>query len=149
MFLNWPPVLRSLLASIWMFGIMPPKVKDYQMMLLPVVEQFAKYAPGPTGEDLRLQDADTCTARALRLLLAILINDVRAVPNGTCGKHPPCYVGSCNWCKQTGRRVHGRTVLGGAVRGVGNGTILLSSRIHDTYVVLDTYGVHDTYDVRV
>jgi hypothetical protein len=132
-----------------MFGIMPPKVKDYQMMLLPVVEQFAKYAPGPTGEDLRLQDADTCTARALRLLLAILINDVRAVPNGTCGKHPPCYVGSCNWCKQTGRRVHGRTVLGGAVRGVGNGTILLSSRIHDTYVVLDTYGVHDTYDVRV
>ena len=52
MFLNWPPALRALLASIWMFGIMPPKVKDYQMMLTPVVEQFAKYAPGEDGKDM-------------------------------------------------------------------------------------------------
>jgi hypothetical protein len=120
-FLNWPPVLRSLLASLWMVGIMPPKVKDYQEMLKPVVEQFAKYAPGPTGEDMHVRDADTDSDRAMRLMLAKIINDIRAVPCGTCGKHPPCYVGSCNFCKQCGRRIHGRTVLGGAVRGVGMG----------------------------
>ena len=122
MFLNFPPVLRSLLASIWMFGIMPPKVKDYQQMLLPVVEQLAKFMPGPDGEDLRVWDADKEEWLDLRLILAQIINDIRAVPCGTCGKHPPCYVGSCNFCKQCGRRVHSRTVLGGAVRGVGTGT---------------------------
>jgi hypothetical protein len=126
LFLNWPPDLRSLLASIWMFGIMPPKVKDYQQMLLPIVEQLAKYAPGPTGEDLDVYDADTAADRALRLLLVSIMNDIRAVPCGTCGKHPPCYVGTCNFCKQCGRRVHGRTVLGGAVRGVGAGTSYVS-----------------------
>jgi hypothetical protein len=42
-FLNWPPVLRSLLASIWMFRILPPKVLDYQQALLPIVEQLAKF----------------------------------------------------------------------------------------------------------
>ncbi len=100
---------------------MPPKVKDYQSMLLPVVVQLAKYIPGPTGEDLCVDDSDTGTNRPMRLVLAKIINDIRAVPCGTCGKHPPCYVGSCNFCRQGGRRAHGRTVLGGAVRGVGGG----------------------------
>lgn len=121
MFLNLPPVLRSLLSSIWMFGIMPPKVQDYQQMLLPVVEQFAKYAPGPTGEDLRVWDADTGIDEDLRIVIAQIMNDIRAIPIGTCGKAPPCYVGSCNFCRQCGRRAHVRTVLGGAVRGVGFG----------------------------
>ena len=98
-FLNWPPVLRSLLASLWMVGIMPPKVKDYQSMLLPVVEQLAKYIPGPTGEDLCVDDSDTGTNRPMRLVLAKIINDIRAVPCGTSGKHPPCYVCSCNFCR--------------------------------------------------
>ena len=121
MFLNWPPDLRALLASIWLFGIMPPKVKDYQQMLLPVVEQFAKYQPGPQGEDLRVWDADTKTDLDGRLCVACILNDIRAIPCGTCGSHPPCYVGSCNMCKQGGRRADNRTVLGGAVRGVGHG----------------------------
>jgi hypothetical protein len=122
MFLNWPPVLRAMLASIWMFGILPPKCKDYQQMLLPVVEQLAEFAPGPDGVDLEVYDADSDKYRALRVMLAFILNDIRAVPCGTCGKHPPCYVGSCNFCKQTGHREHNRTVLGGAVRGVGLGT---------------------------
>jgi hypothetical protein len=160
MFLNWPPVLRSLLASMWMFGIMPPYVKDYQAMLRPVVEQFAQYAPGPTGEDLRVWDADTETNRDLRVVNATACNDVRGLPCGTCGANPPAYVGSCNFCKQTGRRVHARTVLGGAVRAVGMGTIqrttcvfvlphtrnarraFLSSRIHETHDVCFCLAAH-------
>jgi hypothetical protein len=121
MFLNWPPGLRSLLASIWMFGILPPKCKDYQQMLLPVVQQLAKYIPGPTGEDLVTKDADTGTDLHLRVVLSHILNDIRAVPCGTCGSHPPAYVGSCNMCTQVGRRVHNRIVLGGAVRGTGVG----------------------------
>jgi hypothetical protein len=126
MFLNWPPALRALLASIWMFGIMPPKVKDYQMMLTPVVEQFAKYAPGEDGKDMMVWDEDLQKIMPKRIVAAIIINDIRAIPCGTCGSHPPCYVGSCNMCKQGGRRAHNRTVLGGAVRGVGWGTNTLS-----------------------
>jgi hypothetical protein len=129
-FFNWPPVLRSLLASIWMFGILPPKVLDYQYALLPVVEQLAKHVPGPTGEDLRVWDADTQTYRYLRLIVAQIINDIRALPFGTCGTHPPAYVGNCNFCKQTGRRLHERMVIGGAVRALGTGTLL-----HTSYVL--------------
>jgi hypothetical protein len=130
MFLNWPPVLRSLLASIWLFGIMPPKVKDYQQMLLPVVEQFAQYAPGPTGENLRVFDEDLGVHRDLRVMLAYIINDIRAIPSGTCGTHPPAYVGSCNFCKQAGRRIHSRMVLGGAVRSLGVGICSYTTHLH-------------------
>ena len=77
MFLNWPPALRQLLASIWLFGILPPKVKDYQQMLLPVVEQLEKYAPGPDGEDLNVWDADTETHRDVRVLMALVLNDMQ------------------------------------------------------------------------
>jgi hypothetical protein len=146
MFLNWPPKLRQLLASIWLLGILPPKVQDYQQFLLPVVEQYEKHAPGPDGEDITVWDADTETYRDLRVVLALILNDIRAVPVGTCGSHPPAYVGSCNFCKQGGRRVHNRTVLGGAVRGVGKGM----SGVYCTpslYHTQSLYGVPPVYGV--
>jgi hypothetical protein len=121
MFLNYPPILRNLLECIWLFGILPPHVKDYQQMLLPLVDQLAKYQPGPLGEDLTVYDADLEAETSHRLIMAFVLNDIRAVPSGTCGKHPPAYVGSCNFCKQVGRNTD-RMVLGGAVRALGTGT---------------------------
>ena len=147
-FLNWPPVLHNLLASMWLFGVMPPKVKDYQQMLLPVVEDFAKYAPGPDGEDLRVYDADTEEERDNRVVCAEIMNDIRGLPCGTCGAHPPAYVGSCNICKQGGRWKLNRIVLGGAVRGVGTGIIrtlitacplIIACRLFITYHPIITY----------
>jgi hypothetical protein len=124
MFLNFPPILRSLLESIWLFGLMPPHVEDYQQMLLPVVEQFEQYQPGDLGEDLCFYDIDSAIERANRIIMALVINDIRAVPLGTCGSHPPAYVGSCNLCKQGGRYHCHRMILGGAVRGLGSGILL-------------------------
>ena len=36
----------GLLGSIWLLGYMPPKVRNYQNMLRPLVDMFEKYAPG-------------------------------------------------------------------------------------------------------
>ena len=38
--------VSGLLGSIWLLGYMPPKVKNYQNMLLPLVDMYAQFAPG-------------------------------------------------------------------------------------------------------
>ena len=93
---------------------MPPKVKNYENMLRPVVDQLAKHAPG--GEPIRVYNAATGEHEEWFLVLAFNMNDIRAVPIGTCGKNPPCITGSCNACDVCGQYHRKTTVVPGAVR---------------------------------
>jgi len=51
--LNYNGKMRGLLTNIVLLGFMPPGVKNYQNMLLPVVEMYAKRAPS-TGKPLQV-----------------------------------------------------------------------------------------------
>jgi hypothetical protein len=117
---------------------MPPKVKDYQAMLKPVVEMFAKYAP-ITGEPLVVDNADTGSPTNIWLMIAWTMNDIRAIPTTTCGRHPPCFCGGCNSCIQRGIRLEGqpRTIVPGAVRALGEG--------HVSQACIYTRDTHRTY----
>lgn len=120
--LNLPAALRSQMACFWLLGYMPPKVKDYQAMLHPVVDMFAARAPC-TGDPLDVWSAATDADQKLWAVCAWNINDIRAFPSTTCGTAPPAYVGSCNLCEQPGIRPRGMgtQVLPGAVRFLGQG----------------------------
>jgi hypothetical protein len=117
--LNLPGELRGMLANIWLLGYMPPKVQDYQSMLKPVVEMFA--ARNPDNETpLTVLSAATRKISQIYYMVAWTANDIRGVPNTTCGAHPPCFRGSCNMCEVTGIRPLklNTTVLPGAVRAL-------------------------------
>ena len=122
--LNLPPEMRGLLTCIWLLGYMPPKVKDYQAMLQPVLDMIAEHAPDSEwGTPCAVHSVATGATEDLWFKLAWTVNDIRAVPGVTCGTAPPAYVGSCNMCAQMGLRPHklGTTVLPGAVRALGEG----------------------------
>ena len=108
--------MAGLLGAIWLLGYMPPNVKNYQSMLQPVVDMFAKHAPG--AEPIEVYDAHQEKNDQKWVVLAWINNDIRGVPNATCGKAPPALVGSCNMCCQEGQRHLRTTVLPGAVRAL-------------------------------
>ena len=117
--LNFPPLLRGMLSAIWLLGFLPPHVKNYQNMLLPMVDMFARRAPGE--EPVEVFDAHTGEDANKWLVIASLANDIRGVPGATCGRHPPCKVGSCNFCHVEGVRHRRTTVLPGSVRALPPG----------------------------
>jgi hypothetical protein len=128
--LNLPTHARSRLACIWLLGYLPPHVKNYQNMLLPMIEMFAKSAPGK--DPINVYDAHQGINRDIWTVIAWTTNDIRAVPNGTCGRHPPAIVGSCTYCCIKGHSVQkGTTVLVGAVGAV--------KRNHKGIYVLSTF----------
>jgi len=64
-------------------------------------------------------DADTGTMRDVYFVCAWINNDIRGVPNATCGRSPPCNVGACTYCKVPGGKYGGTScVLPGAVRAL-------------------------------
>ena len=103
----------GLRASIWLLGYMPPKVRNYQNMFKPLVDMYRKLAPDKEG----IEVFDAALGKNVRkwLVCAWLTNDVRGVPNATCGKAPPCLVGSCNMCTVGGHYHLATTVVPGAV----------------------------------
>lgn len=114
-FLNLPPSIRSRFGCLALVAFFPPRVKSYQDMLLPLVLNVAKFQPG--RETITVFDAYQKEERHISLIVAPLINDIRALPYCTCGKHPPCYVGSCNHCVQGGVW-HRRVTLPGLCRAL-------------------------------
>ena len=112
--LNLPPTLRGQLGMLWLLAYFPPKVRNYMSMLRPVVEQLARFAPSETP--LEVDNAHTGGQTKVWVVLLWNVNDIRGVPNGTLGRHPPCYVGPCNACVIGGSRHANRTVIPGAVR---------------------------------
>ena len=76
---------------------MPPKVKDYQAMLKPVLEMLAKHAPeSQEGTPYTVHSVATGGTEDVWFKLAWTVNDIRAVPGVTCGTAPPAFVGSCH-----------------------------------------------------
>ena len=115
--LNLPSNARGRLSCIWLLGFLPPNVSNYQNMLKPMVEMFAKSAPGE--QPIQVYDAHLGRDRDIWTVLSWITNDIRGVPNGTCGRHPPDIIGSCNYCCIKGNNISpGTTVLVGAVGAV-------------------------------
>ena len=117
--LNYKLGMRGLLQSILLLGFMPPGVKNYQNMLLPVVEMFQRRCPY-NGEALTVFDAHRQAERQVHLVCAWIANDTRGVPHATCGKQAPCYIGSCTMCCCLGSHLR-NMVLPGAVRALPRG----------------------------
>lgn len=107
--LNLEPQVRSLLGSIWLLALFPPHVRDYQSMFLPLVNMYKELAPG--GRGVKVWDAYQQRTRTIYVVLAWIVNDIRGVPNSSCGSYAPCYVGSCVWCKVRGVKVHRKTAI--------------------------------------
>ena len=114
----------GLLGSIWLLGYMPPRVRNYQNMLRPVVDMFAQYAPGK--DPMVIFDASLGVEVTKWLVCAVLVNDIRGVPNATCGKSPPCLVGSCNMCNVGGHYHRACTAVSSAVLSLPQTSPLLS-----------------------
>ena len=95
--LNYPPETRTLLGTLLLLGFLPPSIKGsmYQRRLRPVVKMFAKRRPG-NGKPLTVYNAHTKKNVNVYFVLAAVVNDIRALPVGTCGRHPPCYIGTYN-----------------------------------------------------
>ena len=128
-------VCAGMLANIWLLGYLPPKVKNYQSMLQPLVDMFAKHAPG--GEPISVYDAHLDTEVDKFIVCAWLNNDIRGVTNATCGKNPPALVGSCNFCCQGGQRHRHTTVLPGAVRALPTDEDDLQKQYEEEFVQAD------------
>ena len=129
--LNVAPDARGMLGSIWLLGFWPPKVKDYQAMLQPVVEMFAEHAPG--AEPIDVFDAHLGERRNKWLVMAQNNNDIRGVPAATCGKAPPSLEGSCNNCEQKGVSHRRTTVLPGVVRALPEGKDAINDALRKEY----------------
>ena len=114
--LNASSEMYSTHTNKLMVGTFPKKVKDYQAMFRPIVRMYAKHAPGKSP--LTVWNAYSGSEIQVWYVLAWTVNDIRALPLTTCGRHPPCYIGGCNYCIVGGQRHHGRTVYPGAVRGL-------------------------------
>lgn len=115
--LNYSCKVRGMLQSILLLGYMPPKVRNYQAMLKPVVEQFAKHSP-VTGVPVQVHDAFLARDRNIFLVCAWLNNDIRGVPGAACSKSPPAIVGSCVLCVIGGCSHKSTTIVPGAVRAL-------------------------------
>ena len=113
--LNWPPALRRLNTTIFLLAFFPPNVIDYGEMMSPIADTFALHQPGGTAIPVSIKTR----REEAWLMLVNAISDIRGIPVFTGGSHPPCKVGSCNNCKVRGFRASNRTVLAGAVRGLG------------------------------
>ena len=132
--MNMAADARGMLGSIWLLGFWPPKVKDYQAMLLPVVEMFAKHAPGE--EPIDVYDAHLKQRSNKWVVLAQNTNDIRGVTPATCGKAPPSLVGSCNMCMQEGVRHRTTTVLPGAVRALPEAKDTVNDALREAYAAV-------------
>ena len=120
--LNFSAKTRGLLQSILLLGYMPPKVKNKQNMILPVVEMFEKRCPR-TGRPLKVFDAYRQTTRKIYFVCAQIVNDLRGMPDCSCGASPPALVGSCLTCRIRGitYKGHKGTFIPGAVRTLPSG----------------------------
>ncbi len=141
---------KGYVCSIWLLGYMPPKVRSYQNMFKPLVDMYRKLAPGKEG----IEVFDAALGKDVRkwLVCAWLTNDVRGVPNATCGKAPPCLVGSCNMCTVGGRYHRATTVVPGAVwslkpthDGAARNAYTHNTHVHVFFMSMGWVVVHTTH----
>lgn len=98
--LNFDPAIRGLLSSVFLFGLVPGSIKDYQAMYSPWLKQFKTYGPGTAG--ITVFDAHLGRERTFWLVIALCVNDLRGIPGMVNGCSGPCINGSCNRCEVKG-----------------------------------------------
>jgi hypothetical protein len=106
--LNLPGDMRGALGTMLFVALFPPKVKDYNAMMRPIVDMFIDLEPRGPGIPVGNQ--------AIHVAVAWILNDTRGVPTCCCGKQAPAHCGSCVRCVVQGQTHHTSTTLPGAVR---------------------------------
>ena len=79
--LNLPGELRGALGTMLLLGLFPPKIKDYNAMMRPIVDMFIDVGPGGAGAPVGDQ--------VVYLALAWILSDSRGVPSCCAGKQAP------------------------------------------------------------
>ena len=97
---NVPPWIRNLLTMIFMIGIMPPKCKNAQLYLEPIVEMFKKL--GPAEDGFLVVSPITGLTETWYAMVAFDLNDMRGVSKGNCQVQAPAKKMACNDCAVTG-----------------------------------------------
>ena len=106
--MNWPPDSRSAFGSILFFGLLPPKIKNYNVYYDVFLRRLADERCFDEGFDIG-------NGLLKKLAIAKKIEDVVGLPSGLCNAGVGSYVGACPWCKQQGQRAHNKTCYAGAV----------------------------------
>jgi hypothetical protein len=106
--LNMPGDMRGALGTMLFVALFPPKVKNYNAMMRPIVDMFIDLEP--RGRGIAVGD------KAIHVAVAWILNDSRGVPTTCCGKQPPAHCGACVRCVVQGQTHHTATTLPGAVR---------------------------------
>jgi hypothetical protein len=106
--LNMPGDMRGALGTMLFVALFPPKVKNYNAMMRPIVDMLIDLEPRGVGI--------TVGQLVMHVALAWILNDTRGVPSCCCGKQPPAFCGSCVRCVVQGQKHHTATILPGAVR---------------------------------
>jgi hypothetical protein len=106
--LNLPGDMRGALGTMLFVALFPPKVKNYNAMMRPIVDMFVDLEP--RGRGIAVGD------QAIHVALAWILNDTRGVPTCCCGKQAPALCGACVRCVVQGQTHHTAVTLPGAVR---------------------------------
>jgi hypothetical protein len=93
---DWKLDMRNAQGAMWVLGVLPGHVQNYQSMHLPNARQLAEC--GPDGVGVPIVDAHDGTHHLAYVAVAFFINDLRGYYNATMGKKPPCNIGACCMC---------------------------------------------------
>ena len=112
---NVAPWVRNLMTMLFMVGIMPPKCKNAQLYLEPVVKMFKALKPGTSGFQVRspLSSLD----ETWYAMIVFDLNDMRGVSKGNCQVQHPAKEMACNDCAVSGYYIkcYGTTIYPSAV----------------------------------
>ena len=98
---------------IGMLGVVPPKCKNTQLDLEPLVKMFATLKPGTSG--MRIRSPLSAEDEIWWAMIVCTINDMRGISKGNCQKQAPSKLMACNDCAIRGMnpKCYGTTLYPG------------------------------------
>ena len=101
-------------AGFLLLGMFPPKVKNYKVLYLALLEHLekSKLFSGFTVED---HAEEKIQERTINAGICRVVEDSRGLPNPTCCKSCPARVGTCPCCTIRGTKVFDRPCYIGAI----------------------------------
>ena len=101
-----------------MLGVIPPKCKNTQLYLEPLIKMFASLKPGTPGFCVRspLSGED----EIWHAMIVVTINDMRGISKGNCQMQAPAKVMACNDCVIRGMnpKCYGTTLYPGTFKHI-------------------------------
>jgi hypothetical protein len=104
--LNLPPYIRTKFAAMLLFGVMPPKVKDYDNLLRVMYQQCQTFMweSNPRGPGLSVFNGHTRQHEQKWLCWKRITEDSKGLPKPVGCSTQPAYIGACPWCNIKGVR---------------------------------------------